>query len=76
MGYLIHVPIMCLLATLVARLPLGPIWLSLILLAATLPLSLFAAALMYRLVERPGIAVGRGLAARLRRRDRPAAMAQ
>ena len=64
--YLIHVPIMCLLATLVAPLPLDPIGRSLVLLALTLPPSLAAATLMYRWVERPGIALGRRLVERLK----------
>ena len=74
--YLIHLPIMCLLATLVARLPVGPIWRSLTLLAVTLPPSLAVSVLMYRLIERPGIALGRRLAEALRRRIGPAAAAQ
>jgi peptidoglycan/LPS O-acetylase OafA/YrhL len=71
--YLIHLPIMCLLANLVARLPMDPIWRSLTLLAVTLPPSLVASVLMYRWIERPGIALGRRLVGRLRRRTDPAA---
>ena len=74
--YLIHVPIMCLLATLVARLPMDPVWLSVTLLVVTLPPSLLAATLMYRFVERPGIALGRRLIERLGPRPAPAPTAQ
>jgi peptidoglycan/LPS O-acetylase OafA/YrhL len=56
---------MCLLATAIARLPIDPIALSLLLLALTLPPSLAASALMHRWIERPGIALGRRLVARL-----------
>jgi peptidoglycan/LPS O-acetylase OafA/YrhL len=74
-GYLIHLPIMCLLATLIARLPIDPIVLSLLLLALTLPPSLAASALMHRWIERPGIALGRSLVARLRGPSAKAAVA-
>ena len=63
--YLIHLPIACVLATLVAVAPIGPIAKSLTLLTVTLPLSIVAAGIMYRLIERPGVALGGGLSKRL-----------
>jgi peptidoglycan/LPS O-acetylase OafA/YrhL len=59
--YLLHVPIMCALATLVAYAPLGPVLRSLLLLAVTLPISFAVAMVSYRWIERPGIALGRRL---------------
>ncbi len=57
--YLIHVPLMCVLAQGVGLIKLDPILLSLLLLALTLPISLACATVMYRLVERPGIEFGK-----------------
>ena len=56
--YLIHVPIMCLLAYPVSTLKLDTISLSFLLLFLTLPTSLFLSTLMYRFVERPSIELG------------------
>ena len=65
--YLLHFPVMCLLAKIAAMLWVdpaaksGPITASLLLFLATVAVTLPLAALSYGCIERPGIALGRAI---------------
>ena len=69
--YLIHVPIMCLLATVISTLKIDTVSLSFVLLFLTIPISLALSTLMYGYVERPGIALGQRVLAKINAAARP-----